>query len=133
MVIGCSWSCILIVAPIDLWNTMVLLTAILPSGNSIPFSSDHLPSLCQNEATLIHSEWHSDVLPVDPDKEDHWVDISFTPGIQLDVIYKGVADGHETYESVSISTLCDDRAEGVKAHAEQQWGQWITLVYANLD
>lgn len=46
------------------------------------------------------------------------MDISFIPGIQLDVINaKEMADGCATLELVLSSTLCDDLTE---AYAEQQ-------------
>ena len=48
------------------------------------------------------------------------VDVSLSPGIQLDVIrVEEVADGCSTSEPVSKATLCDDVAEGVQAHAQK--------------
>lgn len=83
---SCGWSpFILIPALICSWNHNLVLRAVLhvchPAFWSLhPFSPDYVSPLPQMQQ-------HSYNQRADPVEADQWVDASFTPGVQLEIVY----------------------------------------------
>lgn len=65
-----------------------------------------------------------------PDLVDNWVYVLPIFSVQLDVHVKEMTDDHYILEQVAIAMLCSDLIEMVQAHAEQEQGLSITMVWS---